>query len=297
MPVTKSETSVLAFKWSPDSSRIAYTAVDPKTREEQQAEREGRDWIIADRNYKHTRLYVLDLKSAESRAVTTQTVTVHDFDWSPDSKQFLIAAADTPLVDDSFMKQKLMIVSSGGGEARLLARTEGKLALPRWSPDGKWIAWLGATQFKDPFAGSVFIVSSTGGTPENLLKGYEGTADWLGWQPGKTATIIFRAIERQVNAMYAISLADKKREPVSARVVFGTGPSFSSDGKWMAAAINSPTHPNEIFFGEAMNKPLRRLTTFNPQLEGVALGEQEVVRWKAWSSSLWAFDGASATRW
>ena len=28
----------------------------------------------------------------------------------------------------------------------------------------------------DPFAGSVFVVSSNGGTAENLVKGYEGSA-------------------------------------------------------------------------------------------------------------------------
>lgn len=207
--LTKAENSVQSFKWSPDGGRIAYTMTDPKSKEEQQAEKEGKDWTVHDQNYKHTRVYVIDIKSKDSKLVTRSAITVHDFDWSPDGKQLVIAAAPTPSVDDSFMKKQLYRVSADGGESMSLVQTVGKLDNPRWSPDGKWIAWLGATVEKDPFAGSVFVVSATGGTPENLTRDYQGTATWLGWQPGKSATIVFAAIERQSNRLYSINLSDK----------------------------------------------------------------------------------------
>jgi dipeptidyl aminopeptidase/acylaminoacyl peptidase len=280
LPLTNSDNSILAFKWSPDSNRIAYTVTDPKTKEELQAEREGRDWTVADRNYKHTRLYTIDLKTHESKLITGQPLTIHDFDWSPDGRQFILSATITPAVDDAYMRTRLLTISSAGGEPRLLVNTEGKLTYPRWSPDGKSIAWLGATSMNDPFAGSVFIISASGGAAENLLKGYEGTADWLGWMPGKPNTIVFRSIERQANAIYTISLTDRRREPLHTQpVIYGSAPTFSRDGKWMTVAANTPKHPNEIFFGEAANRPLGRLTTFNPQLAAVSLGEQEVVKW------------------
>jgi dipeptidyl aminopeptidase/acylaminoacyl peptidase len=287
--LTKAENSVMSFKWSPDGKKIAYTMRDPKTKDEMQAEKEGKDWIIADQNYKHVRLYSIDVQSKEAKLVTKQPLTVHDLDWSPNGKQFILGATETPLVDDSYMRVKLMTVPSDGGDAKLLIRTEGKLENPRWSPDGKWIAWRGAVTLNDPYAGSIFVVPATGGTPENLLKGYEGTATWIGWQPGAKSTLAFLAIERQSNALYTISPVDKKRTPLSTQSIIHSAPSFSGDGKRIALAANTPKHPNEIFFGETTNKPLKRLTTFNPQLNDIVLGEQEVIKWK--SVDGWEIEG------
>jgi dipeptidyl aminopeptidase/acylaminoacyl peptidase len=57
----------------------------------------------------------------------------------------------------------------------------------------------------------------------------------------------------------------------------------------MALAANTPQHPNDIFFGPTRGRSLTRLTTFNPQLADVRLGEQEIVRWK--SVDGWEIEG------
>ena len=72
---------------------------------------EGRDWTVADQNYKHTRLYMLDMQTKQSKLITTGPLTIHDFDWSPNGAQFALAAMDTTTVDDSYMKVKLMTVA------------------------------------------------------------------------------------------------------------------------------------------------------------------------------------------
>lgn len=275
------ENSVQMFKWSPDGNKIAYTMTEPKTKDEQQAEKDGKDWSVVDQNYKHTRLYTIDVKTGNTKLISKSQMTVHDFDWSPDGGQFILAATETPLIDDSYMRVKLMTVSSEGGEAKLLVKTEGKLTSPRWSPDGKWISWLGATSMNDPFAGSVFVVPVVGGMSENLHKGYEGTANWLSWQKGKPSTIVFAAIERQATVFRTISVPERKQSGLLTQPLIMGSPSFTRDGKWMALAANTPKHPNEIFFGESADKPLKRLTNFNPQLNDLQFSDQEIIRWKA----------------
>jgi dipeptidyl aminopeptidase/acylaminoacyl peptidase len=280
-PLTKAPSAVEQFRWSPDGKRIAFTFTDPKTQAEREAEKQGRDWTVADRNYKHIRLHVVEVATGEVSVVTKEDITVHDFDWSPDGQRLVIAAAPTPTIDDSFMKLSVRIVPAAGGESRLVVNTEGKLSAPRWSPDGRWIAWLGAIQRNDPFAGSVFVVAASGGEARNLTEGYEGTATSLIWRPGYPASLVFGAIERQNTAVHSLAVPDGKRTTLYSGplILLGTA-SFSRDGKMMAAVASTPQHPNEVFAGPA-GGALARLTTLNPQLEGVQLGEQEIVRWKA----------------
>ncbi len=161
------------------------------TDQERQDVAQGRDWTVADRNYKHTRLYRMDMATGrnERTTITHTDLTVIDYDWSPDSQQLVIGAARTPTVDDSFMGVQLHIVPAAGGTPEPFVKTTGKLQSPRWSPDGRTIAWLGATSVDDPFAGTVFTAPVRGraaGAPDraNLTPDHDGTVVGLAWQPG-----------------------------------------------------------------------------------------------------------------
>jgi dipeptidyl aminopeptidase/acylaminoacyl peptidase len=280
--LTNAANHVGSFKWSRDGSTIAFTVTDPKTKEETDNERQGKDWTVVDRNYKHIRLHAVDVASKKSHVVTETDITVHDYDWSPDGTQLVIASAPTPTVDDSFMRLSVQTVAAAGGKPALVTKTEGKLGQPRWSPDGKWIAWLGAIQLSDPFAGSVFVAPAGGGKAENLTPGWEGTGTWLGWLPGAQATIALVATERQDTKVYTLSVADRKRQLVDTGTVsLLGGPSFTTDGRRLAYAASTPAHPNEAFTTTVGTPGATRLTTLNPQLKGVRFGAQEIVTWKA----------------
>jgi dipeptidyl aminopeptidase/acylaminoacyl peptidase len=279
-PLTKSPTGVNAFKWSPDGKRIAYIALEEKSKEQLEAESAGRDWIVAGRNYRHPRLHVIDVSSGESRMVSGAVNSVQDFDWSPDGAAFVLKVTDAPTVDDDFMKARLAVIPSGGGAARPVAKTEGKLTHPRWSPDGRWIAWLGATALNDPYAGSVFYAPSTGGAAVHITPGYEGTANGLEWLPGAPATLAVHAIERQNTKVWTISVPERaKTTLLSTSLVTQGVPSFTRDGKSFAFAATLPSHPAEVYFSAGGSEP-KRLTFLNPHLDGVALGAQEIVKWK-----------------
>ena len=265
---------------------------NPKTAAERTDDTQGRDWTVADKNYKHTRLYRVDAATGKSDLVTRTDVTVYDFDFSPDSQQLVIGAATTPTIDDSFMGVRLYIVPAAGGTPEPFVKTEGKLQFPRWSPDGRSIAWLGATTVDDPFAGTVFVapVRRTGGAPDrtNVTPDYEGSGLWLGWQPGQPDTLTFVSAERQDVRFYTMAAASRTKQAIATAGLVPVGaPSFSTDGKRVAFVANAPGHPNEVFAGD-LTAP-RRVTTLNPQLAGIQLGAQEVVTWKAKDG--WVIEG------
>ena len=284
--LTTAPAAVTSLKWSPDGRSIAFTYTDPQTDDEKKAVAAGRDWTVHDRVHKHTRLYRVEVASGKTTLVTQADKTVHDYDWSPDSAQLVIGAADTPTIDDSFMGVRLYIVPASGGVPEPFVKTEGKLSSPRWSPDGQWIGWLGATALNDPFAGSLYVApvrNRVEGAPDraNLTTAYQGTATAFGWQPGAPATAVFVAAERQATPIYRVpaQAPQRQRFSIADLVIVGT-PSFSADGKRAVVVANTPEHPNEVYVGDGVAPP-RRLTTLNPQLAGVQLGTQEVVVWKA----------------
>ncbi len=81
----------------------------------------------------------------------------------------------------------LWIVARGGGQARRLTAHPGEEVFPKFSPDGKWIAFTGDYDGNT----DVFVMPAAGGEPKRLT--YHPGADLvLGWTPdGKR--ILFRS--------------------------------------------------------------------------------------------------------
>lgn len=281
--ITREAGGVQALEWSPDGKRIAYTAWDAPTEAELVDIKEGRDWIVVGAKPKQLRLYVTSPESRAAYLVTHAELTVHHFAWSPDGAQFVIGAAPSPTDDDRALYVRPFVVSAAGGRPRQIADIVGRVTDPCWSNDGKWIAWLGSTEIADPWAGSVFAVPISGGAPRLLTQALTGTATTLQAVPGRPSEFAFRSEEKQHTVLRAIDAADGRQRALTApsQILWGAA-SFDKAGRTFAIAANAPEHPNEVFIGHpARLHELRRVTNSNPQLTGVQLGQQEVMRWKS----------------
>ena len=281
--VTSSPTSVIGYRWSPDGKSIAYLATDPESDEQKKAEKEGEDWEVVDKNYRHRRIHVVDIDSGESKAITPAEYTVWAFNWSPDGKNFVVTASDDPTTDASYMFKHLYVVNIEDGSRRKLCDTEGKLAIPVWSPGGDKIAWNGAVDINDETSGTLFVVSSEGGEQLELTPDYYGgSLQWCFWVDNDT--IAYTTIERQHTYLRLQPAAGGEPTTVYAsangKPLLG-GVSFSADGSRFAATASSTTHPTELFAGTTAEGGLNQLTDSNPWLAEYAFGKQEVVKWRA----------------
>jgi tricorn protease len=130
-------------------------------------------------------------------------------------------------------------VSTGGGVARQLTSHAGQELFPKFSPDGKWIA------FSAEYSGSrqVYVMPSGGGTPRQLtwyndagILPHRGGVDHqvLGWTPDGTR-ILFSANRlpwsSQMSRFYTIPFAGGLETPLVIPEG-GTG-DFSPDGRYM----------------------------------------------------------------
>lgn len=282
--LTDSRGGVEALSWSPDGSRIAYTAYDAPSEQQQRAHAEGRDWIVFDVPISYLRLYVMDVATGHSVLVTRAPMSVHFFDWSPAGDRLVLGASPTGSADDRELRVRPYVVDAAGGEPRLLVEHFGRLTYPRWSLDGRWIAWLAGASVRDPAPTSVFVVAAAGDAqPRNLTPDYAGTPTWLGALPGTRDQFVFLSEEGQATTLRHIDPHRGDVQPLAQPAQILTGaPSFDRSGRLFASTASSPTHPGEVFVGTVGRRAeLRRLTRSNPQLESLTLGAQEVVRWKS----------------
>ncbi len=199
--------------------------------------------------------------------------------WSPVGTLVAVALAPTSLVDDNYMSRRITIVDADSGKVAARIENPGKLGQIAWSPDGKTVAYVSGADRNDPSAGRLMAVSSGGGSPRDLLPGYEGNVAQIAWRDADT--ILFHGDEGVETILGEVSAGHPGRPSKHAMSVALGNFDVSRDGKVVAMAAQTPSHPSEVFLWALSERAPRRLTTSNPWLSGMRLAPQEVARFKA----------------
>ncbi|MBI1850222.1 MAG: S9 family peptidase [Planctomycetes bacterium] len=279
--VTASKTSIAAFAFSRNGSRIAFVAPDPVTDDEEKRHKAGDDEAWIDHDFKQRRLSIIDVAGGEAKVVSPADLTVWNFDGSPMGDCFAFVGTATPKVDDQYCFAKLYLLDVASGKATALVDPRGKLGAVKMSPDGSLVAFLASgAGGAEPYAGSLFVVSTAGGPARCLTDGYEGTCTNVQWSP--KGDLYFTSIESEYSAIYWVDPKSGDRKSIARGIgaLAPNGPlAFSRDSSTFTVLRSGPNHPPEAFIGETRSGVMRRLTTLNPSLESSVFGGEEVVSW------------------
>lgn len=270
-------TSIASYSWAPDGNRLAFMAKDTISRERSPLPYHPE---IYEENLKQRRGYVTNVDKEEHQPHQMQVEgSIYQMQWSPDGKRLAIAVAPTPLVDDYYMHQQVMIVDHHGEEIFGKVDHQGKLGDIRWSPNGEQLAMLAGADIHDPIAGRLFVVSPDGGEPTQLQPQYKGMFDQFKWSGNNT--LHYLASEGVWSTYGSIKTDGTNMNTIVDRgTVNLSGFSRSSDGGTIFTG-SSPSHPQELFRLASESDELVRVTNSNPWLEDVELGKQEAVTWTA----------------
>lgn len=186
--ITRPDGVVHDFVWSPDGRRIAYTYQEMSGREKLERD-EKTDELSRQPRYKHitrlfhkldgagwwngnyTHVYVVSADGGKPRQLTSGSYDHQEPNWSPDGRlvSFTSNRSETP---DLFPDHAdIYVVSPGGGRLRKITNKTGATAGHAWSPDGKWIAFVGMNSRRGEWwkhAEKIWIVPSGGGKPREL---------------------------------------------------------------------------------------------------------------------------------
>lgn len=178
--------------FSPDGTRVAFLYVEGASRPAGAlAAMKPPAGVIGEDGIEIERVAVAAADATKPVAPTLATpanLHIFEFDWSPDSKSLAYIAADPP-GENNWWVAKLYTQPLSGSPTAILAPAEVagplhglQIAVPRWSPDGKAIAFIGGLMSdQGATGGDVWIVSSAGGAPRNLTQGRPTSPAWIEW--------------------------------------------------------------------------------------------------------------------
>jgi Tol biopolymer transport system component len=125
--------------WSPDGTQLAYSS---------------------DKNSEHLQLWIRDMKSGQSRAVTNLTTQPQGASWSPDGKRIAFFN-----VDGMWRVAQISVVDLATGSVTKVHDQLAQPGIPTWSPDGKRLALAGIAPMTRRFregTNQVLTISATG---------------------------------------------------------------------------------------------------------------------------------------
>jgi dipeptidyl aminopeptidase/acylaminoacyl peptidase len=286
---------VQALSWSPDGRTLAFLYVEGGTRRASAlAAAKPAVGEIGVEGVEVQRVATLPAQGGTVQQVTPADSHVYEFSWAPDSTRIAYVAAPPP-GDNNWWISKLYVQAAQPNASRVTVVDPNtvsgplhglQIALPRWSPDGSHIAFIGGLMSDQGFTGGdIYNVSSTGGTPDNLTPGIHVTPSWFTWQSPQSLLVDQISNGRAQLAEYAVDgqHAQQQRVLFTAPGYIGDGSailglSFSADHRYVAFAQSSFDVAPEVYAGPVGNDMPRAITAINAALKP-SWGKVESVEW------------------
>jgi dipeptidyl aminopeptidase/acylaminoacyl peptidase len=278
-PVTALKSDVAAFAVAPGGKQVAFLAPDPPSPEKEKAKKEKQDFRVVDQDPENHRLWLVEWEKREPRKLVAGDFHVRGITWSPDGARLAYERQPTPIADD-WTKLDIWEVTVADGTVRPLAATPASESLPRYSLDGKHLAYVRSSQ-PVHWAQQERIVFRSGATEREAPASFDEQPRLLGWS-ADSRRVYFTEGRATKTLVYAMPLDGPPAVVAEPHDGTFTAIELNTAGTHLGLVGQAPHRPQEAYVIEARTgaAPVRVSST-NAGLPKFPDIETKVIRWKS----------------
>jgi dipeptidyl aminopeptidase/acylaminoacyl peptidase len=286
--LTSLRSGVSSYAWAPDGKRIVIVSREP---EPDTTEKKTPKPIVIDRYHfkqdtegylgnRRDQLWLVDVATGQAEQLTSGPYDHQDPQWSPNGTRIAFVANRTPDPDRNTNTDVWVVEARPGASPVQVSTGPSRDWGPRWSPDGRNIAYLTWRDPKFYFYNleRLMVVPATGGTPREIAPSVDRHLTSYAWTADGKALHALLEDDRAVHlvridvASGAITRLLDGRRAVSAFSVAPNGRVAILDG--------DATRPSEVFaLDGSTTRPLSKQN--DEWLTGIQVGATRDISGKA----------------
>lgn len=295
--LTNLKNGVNSFQWSPDGTRLAVTSrtgpSDAKPPSSDVRHYRNTSYKFNDTGWfddKRSHVWVVEVATSAARQLTSgEDWNDSDPRWSPDGTRLAFVSDRTGHAFDESRNTDVWVVNADGtGALTKISDHDEADSSPRWSPDGKTVAFVGVVSQRDH--PKIWLAPASGGSASRLaLEGLDLIPSNLEWAEGGRA-LYFETGVRGETQLFRVDVAARKLRQVTqgARAVHGVD--MDERSRRMVYAANDFKRLDDLYVADLDGGGERQLTRRNAKL-WAQLRLQDVERLTYKGADGWDVDG------
>jgi dipeptidyl aminopeptidase/acylaminoacyl peptidase len=278
--LTKGKNGVRGFEWSPDGTRIAYIAPDAKSDAEEKKEKDKDDAHVADKDDKRGRLWIVDIASGETKALTKPSWDVRQIVWMHNGAQLVMEATEHPESDQ--FTQKIYGVLAVSGETKLLLAPRGPFGEIKVSTAGNTISFVGSRE-DGPDPHDLLLLPVNGFEPRNLTgASVDLPVEAYDWE--KDGTVLMVVADGFKSKFIEFDTKATKQDLPASPVP--TGAIAASSGGEIAYVAQTGTTPPEVWIWNAKaGAAAKQVSHVNDSWKQFKLATPEYYKYKSFDGT------------